>query len=149
VKTFFRIKGGIVTTKRTPTPRTSGVVKPFRPSKSPPPVAQPTQPEPDPTHGRNRAAAEITIFALRQSGRIETVDSARIAALQSLADAIDADGDNASLWREYRAAEAALREVHDDGTDELATLLTGLSAKVGDTKNTKPTNPRARGSRGG
>jgi hypothetical protein len=128
------------TGRRTTNKRVSGTVQPIRKSRAKSPVTPDT---PAPIFLRNRQAAEETIAALRDAGRIETVDSARIAALQSLADAIDADGNNASLWREYRAAEAALREVTEDGTDELATLLTGLSATVGDTKNAKPANPRS------
>ena len=101
--------------------------------------------EPAPVLGRNRTAAEATISALREIGRLETVDSARIAALQALADAVDADGANASLWREYRAAEASLREVHDDGTDEIATLIEALSPKVGDQEKSRAKNTRRRG----
>jgi len=77
--------------------------------------------------GRNRIAADATIDALRAAGRLESIDSARIATFQTLADAVDADPVNASLWREYRAAESTLREVNDDGNDELAEILGRLS----------------------
>lgn len=103
---------------------------------------------PKPVHLANRSAAEETIDALNEAGRLDTVDSARIATLRALADAVDADGANASLWREYRAAEAALREVHDDGTDDFAALVGKLSASVVDPKNAKPKDPRTRSSRG-
>jgi len=84
---------------------------------------------------RNRIAADATITALRSAGRLELIDSARIAMLQTLADGVDADPVNASLWREYRAAETALREVTDDGTDELAEILSRLSTPVGDAED--------------
>ena len=85
--------------------------------------------------GRNRNAADATITALRSAGRLELIDSARISMLQTLADGVDADPMNASLWREYRAAETALREITDDGTDELAEILSRLSTPVGDAED--------------
>lgn len=88
-----------------------------------------------PAHGRNRTAIETTIEALRQVGRLEPVDAARVALAQALADAVDADPSNASLWREYRAAESALREVDDSNQDDFALLLDALSAEVGDNQN--------------
>ena len=86
--------------------------------------------------GRNRTAAEATIQALRDAKRLNETDSARVTALQALADAVDADPSNASLWREYRAVELALREVQDDDIDELSELLGKLSAPMGDASNT-------------
>lgn len=85
----------------------------------------------DPVHGRNRSAVDATIEALRMAGRIDPVDSARVVLAQALADAVDADPLNASLWREYRAAEAALRETSDAGVDEFVNLVQSLSAEVG------------------
>ena len=78
--------------------------------------------------GSNRVAAELTIRALGDAGRLDSTDAARIAALQALADSVDAHPDNASLWREYRAAEASLREIRDDDTDDLGELLSAVSA---------------------
>jgi hypothetical protein len=37
------------------------------------------------------------------------------------------------LWREYRSAEVAVRELSVGGEDEFAALLDSLSAEVGDT----------------
>lgn len=84
-----------------------------------------------PTHGRNRQAIEHTIAALRLAGRLEAINSAQIAICQSLADAVDLDPDNASLWREYRAAEAALRVTDDNNQDDFTALIADLSAKMG------------------
>jgi hypothetical protein len=98
---------------------------------------------PAPVYGRNRTAIETMVTALRESGRIEPVDEARVTAAVALADAVDADPTNASLWREYRAAVETLRQVSDGGTDDFAALMAGLSAEVGDTKNTRTGHARS------
>lgn len=95
-----------------------------------------------PPHGRNRTAVEQTIEALRSTGRLELVNNALVAICQSLADAVDEDPQNASLWREYRAAEAALRATDDQNDDEFSTLLASLSAEVGAETKTKPNQQR-------
>lgn len=117
---------------RKPTPRK-------QPANSP---ADPPQTPPDHSLGRNRAAAEATIGALKEAGHLQPVDSARIATLQALADAVDADPDNASLWREYRATEASLREVHDETDPDLPDLVAGLSTPVVKPANARKANAR-------
>lgn len=102
-----------------------------------------------PSHGRNRTAVEETLVALRHAGRLEQVDSARVAIVQSLADAVDADPMNASLWREFRAAESALRITDDHDQDEFGQLLEALSAEVGDSSPAGTVEPRGRGGGGG
>jgi hypothetical protein len=103
--------------------------------------------DPSVTFGRNRAAAEQTIAALQSVGRLEVIDSARVATFRTLADAVDADPVNASLWREYRAAEHTLREVTDDVDDELTQILGRLSTPLGDETDAGAPNPRAKGRR--
>lgn len=76
----------------------------------------------------NLEAAQATLKALRDGGRLEPIDEARVAALLTLAAAVDDDPANASLWREYRAAEATLRETDDTDID-YAGILAALSAK--------------------
>jgi hypothetical protein len=85
-------------------------------------------------HGSNRTAVETTIAALNREGRLGDVDAARVALIRSLADAVDADPSNASLWREYRSAEEALREADDTTADEFSQLLAALSSEMGDTE---------------
>jgi hypothetical protein len=80
----------------------------------------------------NQGAAEATIRALRQAGRLEAVDDALVAGFRTIAAAVDADPGNASLWREYRAFEARLRETGDHVDDDLADVLRAMSAPVGD-----------------
>lgn len=87
-----------------------------------------------PVHGRNRSAVEETVSALEQLGRLEQIDSARVAAARALADAVDADPGNASLWREYRAALESLRQIGSDGTDDFGKLLESLSSEIRDEK---------------
>ena len=115
--------------KRTPTPRKPTTASTIRKRKVQPAEAPIT------TAGRNRTAADLTIAALLEANRLDATDSARIASLLALADAVDGSPENASLWREYRAAEASLREVHEDDNDDLAKLLEALSAPVRDPSN--------------
>ena len=86
----------------------------------------------EPAYGRNRTAVESMLVSMRDAGRLENVDSARVAMVQALADAVDQDPTNASLWREYRAAEASLRENTAHDQDDFQELLASLSAEVRD-----------------
>jgi len=89
---------------------------------------------PVPAYGRNRTAVELMLEALRGSGKLENVDAARATAAQALADAVDSDPSNASLWREYRASLEMLRLLSDGSVDEFAKLLESLSSEMGDPK---------------
>jgi phage terminase small subunit len=86
---------------------------------------------------RNQSATERTIAALRQTGKIEPVDEATLALVRTVAAALDqldvaeAPAPMASLARVQLSALKLLRGQPDD-TDTLATLLTGLSAEMGD-----------------
>lgn len=82
--------------------------------------------------GRNRTAVELTIAALQKLGRLTDVDEARVAIVRALADAVDVEPINASLWREFRAAELHLRETTDSDDDDFTALLASLSSEVGD-----------------
>lgn len=71
----------------------------------------------------NVKALGITLARLKDAGRIEDVDSARVQALISMAECLDLDSSNAALWRQYREA---LRELTandsgplDDGLEDL------------------------------
>jgi hypothetical protein len=48
-----------------------------------------------------------------------------------LAAAVDANTDRGALWREYRIAEAAFRNVRPDSGDEFDRLAAALSADLG------------------
>jgi hypothetical protein len=87
------------------------------------------------------------IAALMSMGRLEKVDSALVAAVRSLADAVDVDPANASLWREYRAAENDLRGIGAEVDDELTKALADLRTTVGDEEKPKAKDTRTK--RGG
>lgn len=87
-----------------------------------------------PRKGANRRAIDKTIAALKASGRLEDADSALVAALQSLADAVDVDTGNAALWREYRAYEQRLRQTGEGTASGLDAALAALSTPMGDSK---------------
>lgn len=93
-------------------------------------------------HGRNRTAVELTIRALSALGRLSDVDEARVAIVRALADAVDVEPLNASLWREFRAAESDLRELTNNDDDDFTALLQSLSSEVGDTKKAGARKPR-------
>lgn len=102
--------------------------------------------KPAKTHGRVRAALEATITELERAGRLAGVDQARVEIARTLADTLDAEPTSAQLWREYRAAEEALRKENEAQRDPFDDLLAHLQAQVRDeTKPAKP-NPRPRGS---
>lgn len=70
------------------------------------------------TIGTNRAAAERTIAAMSESGVLDAVDDATVAAFLSLASAVDGPDAKADIWREYRAFSAALKEAAAGGSDD-------------------------------
>ena len=79
----------------------------------------------------NIAAADRTIDGLRSGGKLETVDEAMIVGFRAIAAALDAEPSNASLWREYRAIEARLRDGGGVG-DDLGRIINRLSAPIRD-----------------
>jgi len=82
-------------------------------------------------HGPNRTAAETTICAMHDAGLLEDIDAVRVETLRSLATMLDQQPDNASLWREYRAADQALRSTTPDEPDDFTNLLADLSSQMG------------------
>lgn len=83
--------------------------------------------------GPNRKAVGAVIRAMQQLGHLEDVDAAWVAAVKSIADAVDDDTANASLWREYRALLTQLRVLGQaDGPNDLDSLIDALRAPVGD-----------------
>lgn len=83
-------------------------------------------------------ALEATVSALTDLGRLDAIDSARVAIARGLAAAVDESPGNAALWREFRAAEEALREIRDTSDDELTQLESLLSAPLGDSEDAVP-----------
>lgn len=97
----------------------------------------------------NRKAVESTIKALRKEGRLRVEDAAIVQMVESLADSVDLDPANASLWREFRAALDTLMrlglEEKNDG-DEISLIIASLrgGAEVSDASDAKPAKSRAR-----
>jgi hypothetical protein len=83
----------------------------------------------------NALGLERTLKAL--ATHLEGTDEALVALARGLAAAVDAEPGNAALWREYRAAVAALSELGADDTDDdtrdflLSIRTPGLRTKVG------------------
>jgi thioesterase domain-containing protein len=94
------------------------------------------------TGGSQAAALERTIDALREAGRLADVDEARIQIARGLAAATDAQPDNPTVWREYRAAERDLRKETEHNADPFDQLLTSIAAEIRHEKKPKAEKPR-------
>lgn len=75
------------------------------------------------------------VEALKAAGRLERVDAAKIRIALHLAQMVDDNPENVGLWQQYRAAEAALREVTDDSSDGIAELFAALDSEVRNASN--------------
>ena len=97
----------------------------------------------------NYDAVETTIAALTEADRLTDEHAAVVQAARSLADAVDAEPGNASLWREFRAVIETLRSIGatEEDDDEVTLILAALrgAAPVVDAKDTKPAKSRSRG----
>ena len=66
--------------------------------------------------GSNREALEETIGAMRDAGRLEKVDNAKLAVLRAMATQLDTDTTNSQMFRVYwEALEALTDDADDDG----------------------------------
>lgn len=82
------------------------------------------------------AGLERTLRALKP--RLKDEDEALVAMARGLAAAVDAEPENAALWRELRAVVLALgergadKDVDDDTGEFLLAIRTPMRAPVGD-----------------
>lgn len=83
--------------------------------------------------GDNASELGKTLAYLREMGRLERVDSARVQALRTIARALDEQPHNAALWREYRSALKEL--VADDSSGSVDDALKNL---FGDARHSPP-----------
>ena len=90
----------------------------------------------------NFEAMSRMLEALRDAGRLENVDSARAKIALHLAQMVDEYPENVGLWQQYRAAEAALREVGDNEGDSIADLFRAFDAEVRNAANPGPGKSR-------
>lgn len=86
--------------------------------------------------GPNRRAADEVVAAA--GGVLVDGDGARLMAFLMLAEAVDSDPTNASLWAQYRAAEADIREAVGGDDDEFSRTIAGLSAALRDPEVAEP-----------
>ena len=93
----------------------------------------------------NYQALQKTIAELRAAGQLTDLDQARIQIALGLAAAVDAMPDNPSMWREYRAAEKALREEASAHGDPFDQLIASLTAEIRDEEKQAKPKPRPRG----
>jgi hypothetical protein len=105
-----------------------------------------------PKAGPNRLAADALVEHLRSMRHLEEIDGAQVQAMVMLAESVDADPTNASLWGQYRAAELQLRGVTERGKESaFDALLQDLAAgdpAVSDTKVAKSADARGAGRKG-
>lgn len=83
----------------------------------------------DETAGTNSAALATTLQKLKDLGRLEEIDAARVQMLKTMASALDEEPHRAALWKEYRAALKEL--MADDSSSTVDDALAGLFADVG------------------
>jgi len=83
--------------------------------------------------GLNGKAAAKVVESMHDMGRLEVIDEARVQAFLSLAAAVDAVPHDASLWRQYRAAEQEIRLAGAEVDD----ALSGLYAALRDADNSR------------
>jgi hypothetical protein len=84
-----------------------------------------------PARGENRKAIDVTLAELKRQGRLKSVDEARVQALRSIADSLDARPTNSQMWREYREALEGLMVRGDDSTEQDA-IITKLRTPLRD-----------------
>ncbi len=85
--------------------------------------------------GPNRRAVDDTVRDLRKAGHLTAQHRALVTLATSLAAAVDAEPENASLWREYRGAIGDLGKLVRDEGDAFVDLVTRLRTPVGDAAN--------------
>jgi hypothetical protein len=76
----------------------------------------------------NSAALDTTLQQLKDLGRLEEIDAARVQMLRTMAATLDEEPARAALWKEYRASLKEL--MADDSSSGLDDALAGLFADV-------------------
>ena len=83
--------------------------------------------------GSQESAASTMVASIEAKSPLSDERRAHAAMVVGLAAAVDANPDRGALWREYRIAESAFRNVGVDSGDEFDRLAAALSADLGDT----------------
>ena len=97
----------------------------------------------------NREAVDQTIGAMESDGKLKPEHAALVTMVQGLASSVDEEPQNASLWREFRAALETLRQIgleDEQDEDEISAIIAALrgAAQVRNPENSKPVNARPR-----
>lgn len=102
----------------------------------------------------NREAVEQTVGALQSDGKLRPEHAALVTMVLGLASSVDVEPQNASLWREFRAALETLRQIASEGEeneDEISAIIAALrgAAQVRNPEKPKPVNARPRSRKAG
>lgn len=102
----------------------------------------------------NRQAVDQTIGAMESDGKLRPEHAALVTMVQGLASSVDDEPQNASLWREFRAALETLRQIGLEGQedeDEISVIIAALrgATPVRNGEDTKPVKSRPRGGKAG
>ena len=82
--------------------------------------------------GRQEAAARAMVAEMETSlGPLSAERRSQAEMVIGLAAAVDANTDRGALWREFRIAEAAFRNVRADSGDDFDRLAAALSSDLG------------------
>ena len=98
----------------------------------------------------NREAVDQTIGAMESDGKLKPEHAALVTMVQGLASSVDEEPQNASLWREFRAALETLRQIgleDEQDEDEISLIIAALrgSASVHNAEDAGPVKSRSRG----
>lgn len=74
----------------------------------------------------NVVALDKTLGVLREMGRLEPIDAARVQTLRSLAKSVDRWPDEAQLWRQYREALREVLDADNSASEELEKALADI-----------------------
>jgi hypothetical protein len=102
----------------------------------------------------NREAVDLTIKNLEDDGKLLPEHAAVVTMVQGLASSVDEEPQNASLWREFRAALETLRRIGlegQDDQDEISLIIAALRgpASIRNAEEPKPVKSRPRGGKAG
>lgn len=98
----------------------------------------------------NREAVDQTVGALQSDGRLKPEHAALVTMVQGLASSVDEEPQNASLWREFRAALETLRQIgleDENDQDEISLIIAAIrgDSKVRNSEDPEQVESRPRG----
>ena len=91
-------------------------------------ASKPEEVDLDGETGANLASAVKVVDALKDAGRVEDVDDAKVVTFLSLAQSVDRWPNDAALWGQYRQAEATVQKMGAGEVDEVQALIDEINA---------------------